>query len=80
MGGLAEIMSSLPLNRLKEISNAILHGCLIAENGGDHRPYFRKLREVSTGRTKKIYSAIAKTDRAGINRMARAYLSVEWPK
>jgi hypothetical protein len=53
---LAQMLTSLSADKLKEMQDAITTAGITREFKGDHRAIFKRLRSQSTGRAKKIYS------------------------
>ncbi len=60
---------ALPTDKLKELYNDILTAGIIHENRKNARVFFKKQRETSSGKLKKIYAALSKADDADIDRM-----------
>jgi hypothetical protein len=73
---LAQMLTSLSADKLKEIQDAITTAGITREFKGDHRAIFKRLRSQSTGRAKKIYSALSKSSKEEMARMSDALLSV----
>jgi DNA-binding FadR family transcriptional regulator len=73
---LAQMLASLSADKLKEIQDAITTAGITREFKGDHRAIFKRLRSQSTGKAKKIYSALAKSSKEEMSRMSDALLSV----
>jgi DNA-binding FadR family transcriptional regulator len=73
---LVQMLASLPAEKLREIQRAILEAGITREFKGDHRAIFKRLRSQSTGKAKKIYSALAKSSKEEMARMSDALLSV----
>jgi len=73
---LVEMLASLPYEKLREIHDAILHAGISNEFRGDYRRVFKRLRDESSGRAKKVYSALAKADRNDMQRMADSMISI----
>jgi hypothetical protein len=74
---LAQMLASLSADKLKEIQDAITTAGITREFKGDHRVIFKRLRAQSTGKAKKIYSALAKSSKEEMERMSDALLSVK---
>jgi hypothetical protein len=69
MTTLREHLFALQTEKLKELYNAIIDAGIMHENRKNARAFFKKQREVSTGKLKKIYAALSKADDDGIERM-----------
>lgn len=66
---LKDHLIALPTEKLKELYNDILTAGIIHENRKNARAFFKKQRETSSGKLKKIYAALSKSDDTGIDRM-----------
>ena len=66
---LQDHLIALPTEKLKELYNDILTAGVIHENRKSARAFFKRQREKSSGKIKKIYAALAKVDDAGMDRM-----------
>lgn len=53
----------LSTEKLKRIHETIVDAGIVFELGGNYKKVFKALRAQSTGREKKIYSALAKSNR-----------------
>jgi hypothetical protein len=74
---LAQMLTSLSADKLLELQAALIDAGITREFKGDHRAIFKRLRSQSTGKAKKIYSALAKSSKEEMARMSDALLSVK---
>lgn len=73
---LAQMLDGLSTDKLLELQTALIDAGITREFKGDHRAVFKRLRERSTGKAKKIYSALAKSSKEEMARMSDALLSI----
>jgi len=69
---LAQMLTSIPEDKLKQIQSAIITAGITREFKGDHRAIFKRLMSSASGRQKKIYAALAKSSRDEMCRMSDA--------
>lgn len=67
---LAQMLASLPTEKLFEIQSALIEAGIGNEFNGDYKSVFRQLKERSSGKAKKIYAALAKASREEMKRMS----------
>jgi hypothetical protein len=67
---LAAMLCSLSAEKLLEIQTAIIDAGICNEFKGDHKTIFKRLRNQSSGKQKKLYAALASADRDQMKRMA----------
>jgi hypothetical protein len=67
---LAAMLCSLSAEKLLEIQTAIVDAGICNEFKGDHKAIFKRLRNQSSGKQKKIYAAMGSANRDQMRRMA----------
>lgn len=67
---LVAILCSLPTEKIAEIQTAIIEAGLRAEFKTNHKPIFKRLRDQSKGKAKKIYAALAGVDHDQMRRLS----------
>jgi len=67
---LAQMLTSMPIDKLRQIQSAIITAGITREFNGNHRAIFKRLMSSASGRQKKIYSALAKSSRDEMCRMS----------
>lgn len=73
---LQELLLPLKPDKLIKLYNDILDAGLGKEYSKDHKAVFRKLRNNSSGRVKKIYTILSKCDRMEYDNFLEILLSV----
>lgn len=73
---LQNYLTSLSTEHLKQLHSDLLDAGIAHDIGGNYKSIFAKRKAESSGKRKKIYSALCKATRPEIDRMAAQFVAL----